>query len=791
MGAVRTKTLADLRRRRLQSWVIGVILFLASGAATLALSVLVESHAPFDHAFASSTGAHLIVDYDGRVDRAQLEATGAASSVTASAGPWPVSIGALEHPRGRIVDGTFSGRPQSDPTIDNVTIAAGRWWQSAGEVVLDESTARLLDKRVGDTIAAYPIQESTGPKGAGQEPPPAAHQLTVVGIAGSVSTPDVAAWMSPTDIGALTPGGVPAQQMLYRVNPSATEGDLASALATISETLPTDAVAESRTYLDLKAGVEQIADLYVPVLLAFSIFALLAAAFTIANVVSGVVLTSYREIGVMKAIGYTPGQVTSILVAQIIVPVTIGAIGGVVVGTLASQPILDETALSFGLPTAFTLPLPVIAAVLSICFVTAGLAAIGPALRAGRLSAVTAITRGSAPSGRQDGGRLRRLGLALPVRLPVRLGVAAGLAHPLRAVMTLGALVVGVAALVFALGVDGSLLRLVGDLGRAQASPVRVELFDQAAEQPAPADVTAAIASDPNTDRFVSIGERPVTVPRAGFVPFVVYEQDSSWIGYPLIRGRWFTGPGEVVAPTNFFRVAGLDIGDVTTISLEGRSITVRLVGEIFDTSGDGQDNVRMRGAWADLASLDPSLEASGWEARPTAGVDPRDLMSSLQAAIGPNVGIYLEGDSDDGSFYLFLSVVGILGAVLVGMSLGGVFNTVLLETRQRTREMAILKAIGLTPRQTIGMVFASIVPVGLIAGLIGVPVGLVAQRAVLDYMGEVAAKTDIPPAAFDVFSPLMLIALGLAGLAIGAVGAYVPATRAARARIAPVLQAE
>ena len=80
---------------------------------------------------------------------------------------------------------------------------------------------------------------------------------------------------------------------------------------------------------------------------------------------------------------------------------------------------------------------------------------------------------------------------------------------------------------------------------------------------------------------------------------------------------------------------------------------------------------------------------------------------------------------------------------------------------------------------------------VGLLAGLIGVPLGLIAQRAVLSYMGEVAAHTGIPPSVYDVFTPLALLGLASLGLVIGAIGAYLPAQRAALARIAPVLQAE
>ena len=72
MGAVLSKTVADLRRRRLQTVVLAVVLLLGSAAATLALSILVESKEPFDNAFAAANGAHLVIDYDAAVSDAQL-----------------------------------------------------------------------------------------------------------------------------------------------------------------------------------------------------------------------------------------------------------------------------------------------------------------------------------------------------------------------------------------------------------------------------------------------------------------------------------------------------------------------------------------------------------------------------------------------------------------------------------------------------------------------------------------------------------------------------------------------
>jgi putative ABC transport system permease protein len=259
-----------------------------------------------------------------------------------------------------------------------------------------------------------------------------------------------------------------------------------------------------------------------------------------------------------------------------------------------------------------------------------------------------------------------------------------------------------------------------------------------------------------------------------------------------MIHGRWPAGPGEVVAPTALIARAGLELGDTVELSDAGRTTSATLVGEVFDTGGGPSDTLVLRGSMSDLTALDPTAPVSGWEIRPRPGVEPARYAEWLMGATGGRVGAYTIDDSTaDEEFLLFLSVVATMGIVLVAIAFGGVFNTVLLETRQRTREMAVLKALGMAPRQVVAMVVASVVPVGLAAGLLGVPIGLVFQRAVLSYMGQVVGGTGIPDSTFDVFGPVFLTLLAIGGLAIAVAGAYLPAQRAARARIAPVLLAE
>src|SRR6202012_1009615 len=84
-----------------------------------------------------------------------------------------------------------------------------------------------------------------------------------------------------------------------------------------------------------------------------------------------------------------------------------------------------------------------------------GLAAAGPALRAGRLSAVQAIAAGRAP--RAGGGYAApRLAPRLRLPRPAGLGLAAPFARPARTLVSLAAIAFGATAVIFAFGLNSS-----------------------------------------------------------------------------------------------------------------------------------------------------------------------------------------------------------------------------------------------------------------------------------------------------------------------------------------------
>ncbi|MEV1119400.1 FtsX-like permease family protein [Actinosynnema sp. NPDC049800] len=769
---------SGVARRRVQTAVIGLATTMAVTSSVLGGSLLVASTAPFDDAFAAQRGAHLSAQFDaGKVTPEQLSAP--ITGVTASAGPFPTtSVTPSDEGPGDPAPLTVVGRaePGGGP-VDAVTLTDGEWADAPGEVVVS---------------ADSPHAHSPTGSGVGRRIPLAdGSTLTVVGVARSVSrTAD--GWVPPSWI--TSPGGY---QVLYRFASAATAEQVDAGRAAVAAALPEGAMTGSQSWLVLKRAADRSIAVFVPFLVAFGVLGLVMSLLVVGNVVAGAVGAGTRRIGILKALGFTPAQVVWAYLAQALIPAAVGTAIGVVAGNLLAIPVLAETEDVYGavrLTVAPWVDVVVVVAALALVSVTAW----ASALRAGRLRTVDAIAVGRTP--RPGRGRwAARLTARLAVPRPVGLGLARPFARPARALAMVAAVLFGATAVTFAVGLASSLNQLqiarnhnsadvtIGVDGPGGSGPGPGPGVHPRKPEADPAAVSDAISAQAGTRAHYRTSRTRVTVSGvADATELVSFTGDATWDGYQLVSGRWFTGPGEAVAPTPFLTATGTRVGDTVTLNDGEKSVTVRIVGDVFEMGNDGMV-VLTDAATFTSGSTDTSHYIA---VRP--GTDVTSYVEGLNTALKPLGATARPGRSNQASDTVILinSLTTILTLMLVAVAAMGVLNAVVLDTRERIRDLGVHKALGMTPRQTIAMVIASVVLIGVVGGAVGVPAGVALHRAVLPAMGE-SAGIGLPASVFPVHDPLTLLLLAIGGSLIAVVGAVPPATWAAKTSTARALRTE
>jgi putative ABC transport system permease protein len=577
-------------------------------------------------------------------------------------------------------------------------------------------------------------------------------------------------------------------EMAYRFDRATTSGAIDAQLSSITAALPSGALDRSYPYTEVRTVVTITTSLVLTFLIAFGIFALGAAALIVTNVVAGAVLANYREIGIMKAIGFTPRQVVGVLTGQMLVPALAGCLIGIPIGALLSRPLLESSAHAMGLPAPSTVAPAMDLLALAGVLAVVALSAMLPAWRGGRLSAIHAIATGTAPQTPRSswlGRRLQKLGLPRSLSL----GAGDAFVRPLRGGLTALAIVIGVATFTFAYGLHGTMQTLnnepalhgndyVGGNYQVEVDPID-GIGDHA--------VLRAIQSQPETRSVVSFADAFVSVPSlTDPVQAIFTRGDATRLGYQAMSGRWVAGPNEAVAADAFLKEAHLRVGDRFTISYNGRRIPVRLVGTEFDLTSRGRV---MRLDWSSLQQLQPGATPYHYAVQLAPGSDPVAYGRRVQG-IDPSHLTITVNDAGSAGPALLSGVVAALALILLLIAVVGVFNTMLLTTRERIHDTAVLRTMGMSPRQVTAMVIASAGVLGIVGGILGIPAGVGLHRAVLGLIADLVGNT-IPIDAGSIFPLAILPMLGLAGLATAILGALLPARWAARTMVVEILRQE
>jgi putative ABC transport system permease protein len=139
--------------------------------------------------------------------------------------------------------------------------------------------------------------------------------------------------------------------------------------------------------------------------------------------------------------------------------------------------------------------------------------------------------------------------------------------------------------------------------------------------------------------------------------------------------------------------------------------------------------------------------------------------------------------DKQDQDFNQFLIMLYVLLALSVIVSVFGMVNTLVLSVFERTRELGMLRAVGMTRRQVRRMVRHESVITALIGAALGLPLGIFLAALVTRALQEFDVRFEVPPGQLIFFAVVAVI--------VGMLAAILPARRAARLNVLHALQYE
>jgi putative ABC transport system permease protein len=139
--------------------------------------------------------------------------------------------------------------------------------------------------------------------------------------------------------------------------------------------------------------------------------------------------------------------------------------------------------------------------------------------------------------------------------------------------------------------------------------------------------------------------------------------------------------------------------------------------------------------------------------------------------------------DQQDEEFNSFLNFLYVLLALSVIISLVGMVITLLLSVHERTRELGMLRAVGMARRQVRRMIRHESVITSLIGAALGLPLGIFLAILMTKALSQFEVRIDIPIRQLVIFAIVAIV--------VGILAAILPARRAARLNVLNALQYE
>ena len=340
------------------------------------------------------------------------------------------------------------------------------------------------------------------------------------------------------------------------------------------------------------------------------------------------------------------------------------------------------------------------------------------------------------------------------------------------------------AAAVAVLGVVGA-VTLVGGIDDALHEPARSGRTWQLEAEPTDAGQLTTVSDVPGVGESAVASRFPATVDGQD-VPFYAVDNLKGSIHFAVLHGRLPAGQDEVMVGAKSAEVLHVKIGDSIQADTGGPRLHVVGIGLLAQTPHSAFDE----GALVSMATLDDvshrtiDQRDASFLLRAEKGTDVETLQAALQQA-----GIDAtppEPVTDVSNLANVRSLPLLLAGFLIVLGLGAAGHALLTVSRRRRKELAVLRAMGLTPRQAGSCVAWQAIVVAGIALAIGLPLGLIIGRQAWRAVADAVPLVYVGPTNTTIM--LLAVPCAFAGMLLLALP---PARRAAHLHTAEILRSE
>ena len=710
------------------------------------------------------------------------------------------------------------------PEIDGSTLIDGTTPATDGEVVVDVDTYAKLELAPGDTVE---IATEEGVK-----------ELTVTGSIrfGDNNELQTANLMYATEATVRDlAGGVDGFRDIQIV---AEEGASPGAIVSdVSPLLPdgTRAITSQDKIAEQVDSLNEALDIVDVFALIFGLIALFVGAYIIVNTFRIIVTQRTREFGLLRAIGAQGSQLRTAILIEAAIVALIGATFGILIGwglALGGGALVEV--FSGNILAPLILPVKAILWSYSLGLAVTVVAALLPAIHASRISPMEAL-REAGTAGKKSlavrnivGGAMTLLGvaavlfglyatppkpywwvgagavlivlgvtlLAAQVIVPLAYGLrgvltkmwgvngklAANNIHrePRRSANTAAALMIGVMLLALVATFTESLK----DTFTSQFATNQAELFVLAQMGPIPQGAIDVIEDTDGVRDAVRYAFVDATVDGESTTVGVVDADEADAVfdfnvdpSLAEMNGGVFIDPSAVEL--------GYEVGDeVTFVGADGE-VTLAVTG-LYLNEGDQRFLVDWDAA-AQLSEEVLVIQAlidfdEGADLAATTDAVTENLKTDFPL-VQPQSPSELEQFFNQALNILIGVISGLLGAALL-IALLGVANTLLLSVTERTREIGLLRAVGVTRKAVWGMITLESVVMAVFGTILGIILGVGLGAALVDSLGEYGfERVVIPWIWIGVYTVLSMIA--------GVLAAIWPAWRASKLDILKAIAAD